>query len=159
MSKKEKWFVGKYFFLGGGGRGRKRGQAVLGIKPNLDSKHLESKNWSVNWRLCPKVNVLKIQMDQSPWFWKVYAPFYVSLFHMDEPSSFVTVLGEMLLGKFWHKMSTFSCNNNEKNKIKINMEKDLEGTLWGLSCLKEYSQKWSEKQSGRKNGFAQTCSL
>ena len=49
MSKKEKSFVGKYFFfLGGGGGGRKRGQAVLGIKPNLDSKHLESKNWSVN---------------------------------------------------------------------------------------------------------------
>lgn len=47
MSKKEKSFVGKYFFFGVGG-GRKRGQAVLGIKPNLDSKHLESKNWSVN---------------------------------------------------------------------------------------------------------------
>lgn len=46
MSKKEKSFVGKYIF--GGGGGRKRGQAVLGIKPNLDSKHLESKNWSVN---------------------------------------------------------------------------------------------------------------
>lgn len=35
------------------------------------------------------------------------------------------------------------------------MEKGLEGTLWSLSCLKEYSQKWSEKQAGRKNGFAQ----
>lgn len=45
MSKKEKSFVGNFFF---GGGGRKRGQAVLGIKPNLDSKHLESKNWSVN---------------------------------------------------------------------------------------------------------------
>ena len=43
----------------------------------------------------------------------------------------------------------------KKNKIKINMEKGLEGTLWSLSCLKEYSQKWSEKQAGRKTGFAQ----
>ena len=48
MSKKEKSFVGNFFFFWGGGEGRKRGQAVLGIKPNLDSKHLESKNWSVN---------------------------------------------------------------------------------------------------------------
>ena len=48
MSKKEKSFVGNFFLGGGGVGGRKRGQAVLGIKPNLDSKHLESKNWSVN---------------------------------------------------------------------------------------------------------------
>ena len=51
MSKKEKSFAGKYIFFGGGGgeKGEElRGQAVLGIKPHLDSKHLESKNWSVN---------------------------------------------------------------------------------------------------------------
>ena len=158
MSKKEKSFVGKYFFLGGGGGG-KRGQAVLGIKPNLDSKHLESKNWSVNWRLCPKVNVLKIQMDQSPWLSKVYALFYVSLFRMDEPSSFVTVWAKCSLGSFDIRCRRLAAIIMKKNKIKINLEKDLEGTLWGLSCLKEYSKKWSEKQSGRNYGFAQTCSL
>lgn len=49
MSKKEKSFAGKYIFFGGGEEGEElRGQAVLGIKPHLDSKHLESKNWSVN---------------------------------------------------------------------------------------------------------------
>ena len=48
---------------------------------------------------------------------------------MGEPSSFVTVWAKCSLGSFDIRCRRLAAIIMKKNKIKINMEKDLEGTL------------------------------